>query len=94
MDIKRSGSQPSSKGPAEYFTGTMRIAALFQAIAPARAYRRHDQQRRADASVATRAPQVDEWDWMFDVNIKGVLYGIVAALPHMKQQKAGHITTS
>jgi len=28
---------------------------------------------------------------MIDVNIKGVLYGIAAALPHMKQQKSGHI---
>jgi NADP-dependent 3-hydroxy acid dehydrogenase YdfG len=28
---------------------------------------------------------------MIDVNIKGVLYGIAAALPHIKQQKAGHI---
>jgi len=28
---------------------------------------------------------------MIDVNIKGVLYGIAAPLPHMKQQKAGHI---
>jgi NADP-dependent 3-hydroxy acid dehydrogenase YdfG len=35
--------------------------------------------------------KVDEWDQMIDVNIKGVLYGIAAALPHMKQQKAGHI---
>ena len=34
--------------------------------------------------------KVDEWDQMVDVNIKGVLYGIAAALPHMKQQKAGH----
>src|SRR6516164_7200916 len=34
--------------------------------------------------------QVDEWDRMIDVNIKGVLYGIAAALPYMKQQKAGH----
>src|SRR5664280_1154160 len=37
MDIKRSGSQPSSKGPADWFTGTVRIDALFQANAPARA---------------------------------------------------------
>jgi quercetin dioxygenase-like cupin family protein len=37
MDIKRNGSQPSSKGPAEYFTGTVRIDPLFQANAPARA---------------------------------------------------------
>jgi NADP-dependent 3-hydroxy acid dehydrogenase YdfG len=34
--------------------------------------------------------RVDEWDRMIDVNIKGVLYGIAAALPHMKQQKSGH----
>jgi quercetin dioxygenase-like cupin family protein len=37
MDIKRSGSQPSGKGPAEYFTGTVRIDRLFQANYPARA---------------------------------------------------------
>ena len=37
MDIKRSGSQPSRKGPAEYFTGTVRIDPLFQAADPARA---------------------------------------------------------
>ena len=35
--------------------------------------------------------KVDEWERMVDVNIKGVLYGIAAALPHMKRQKAGHI---
>lgn len=36
MDIKRSGSQPSGKGPADWFTGTVRIDPLFQASAPAR----------------------------------------------------------
>ena len=35
--------------------------------------------------------QVDEWDRMIDVNIKGVLYGIAAALPHMQRQQGGHI---
>lgn len=35
--------------------------------------------------------KVDEWDRMIDVNIKGVLYGIAAALPIMKQQMSGHI---
>jgi NADP-dependent 3-hydroxy acid dehydrogenase YdfG len=35
--------------------------------------------------------KVDEWDRMIDVNIKGVLYGIAAALPHIKAQKSGHI---
>ncbi len=37
MDIKRCGSQPSGKGPAENFTGTVRIDPLFQAPDPARA---------------------------------------------------------
>ncbi len=37
MDIKRSGSQPSAKGPADYFTGTVRIDPLFQVKDPARA---------------------------------------------------------
>ena len=35
--------------------------------------------------------KVDEWDRMIDVNIKGVLYGIAAVLPHMKARKSGHI---
>ncbi|MEH2462243.1 SDR family oxidoreductase [Nostoc sp.] len=34
---------------------------------------------------------IDEWERTIDVNIKGVLYGIAAVLPYMKQQKAGHI---
>ena len=37
MDIKRSGTQPSGKGPAESFTGTVRIDPLFQSPEPARA---------------------------------------------------------
>ena len=37
MDIKRSGSQPSSKGQAEYFTGSIRIDPLFEAKEPGRA---------------------------------------------------------
>ena len=36
MDIKRNGSQPSGKGPAEYFTGTVRVDPLFNPPAPAR----------------------------------------------------------
>ena len=36
MEIKRSGSQPSGKGSAEYFTGSVRIDPLFQAPYPAR----------------------------------------------------------
>jgi quercetin dioxygenase-like cupin family protein len=37
MEIKRSGTQPSTKGPADWFTGTVRIDPLFPATAPARA---------------------------------------------------------
>ena len=37
MEIKRNGSQPSTKGSAEYFTGAVRIDPLFEAPAPARA---------------------------------------------------------
>jgi len=36
MDIKRNGSQPSVKGPAEWFTGTVRIDPLFEAQEPSR----------------------------------------------------------
>ena len=47
-----------------------------------------------NAGVMPQAPlervKIDEWDRMIDVNIKGVLYGIAAALPTMKQQKSGH----
>ena len=35
--------------------------------------------------------KIADWDRMIDVNLKGVLYGIAAALPHMTAQKSGHI---
>lgn len=35
--------------------------------------------------------KVEDWSRTIDVNIKGVLYGIAAALPHMQRQKSGHI---
>jgi NADP-dependent 3-hydroxy acid dehydrogenase YdfG len=35
--------------------------------------------------------KIDEWDRTIDMNIKGVLYGVAAALRYMKQQKTGHI---
>ncbi len=37
MEIEKVGSQPSSRGPADWFTGTVRIDPLFQAHDPARA---------------------------------------------------------
>jgi quercetin dioxygenase-like cupin family protein len=36
MEVKRSGAQPSGKGPADYFTGTVRIDPLFEAADPGR----------------------------------------------------------
>lgn len=35
--------------------------------------------------------RTDDWDNMIDVNLKGVLYGIAAALPHMTAQRSGQI---
>ena len=34
--------------------------------------------------------RIDEWDRTIDVNLKGMLYGIAAALPYMQRQKSGH----
>jgi NADP-dependent 3-hydroxy acid dehydrogenase YdfG len=35
--------------------------------------------------------KIEDWDRMIDVNLKGVLYGVAAALPHMKAQRSGQI---
>jgi NADP-dependent 3-hydroxy acid dehydrogenase YdfG len=37
---------------------------------------------------------VKEWDQMIDVNLKGVVYGVAAVLPHMKAKKSGQIITT
>ncbi len=48
-----------------------------------------------NAGIMPQAPleklQVSEGDQQIDVNIKGVLYGIAAVLPHMQERKSGHI---
>src|SRR3954452_24864437 len=48
-----------------------------------------------NAGVMPHSPlerrRIDDWNRTIDINIKGVLYGIAAALPHMQRQKAGHI---
>jgi NADP-dependent 3-hydroxy acid dehydrogenase YdfG len=48
-----------------------------------------------DAGIMPLAPiealKVEEWDRQIDVNIKGLLYGVAAALPQMQKQKSGHI---
>ena len=42
------------------------------------------------AIAPLNAFKVDEWDRMIDINIKGVLYGIAAALPEFQKQNSGH----
>jgi NADP-dependent 3-hydroxy acid dehydrogenase YdfG len=48
-----------------------------------------------NAGLMPHAPlerlKIEDWDRTIDVNIKGVLYGIAAALPYMQRQKSGHI---
>jgi NADP-dependent 3-hydroxy acid dehydrogenase YdfG len=48
-----------------------------------------------NAGVMPHSPlerrKIDDWNRTIDINIKGVLYGIAAALPHMQRQNAGHI---
>ena len=36
---------------------------------------------------------VDEWDRMVDVNVRGLLHGVAAALPHFQRQRGGHFVT-
>jgi NADP-dependent 3-hydroxy acid dehydrogenase YdfG len=36
---------------------------------------------------------VDEWERMIDVNVRGLLHGIAAALPHFQRQGSGHFVT-
>jgi NADP-dependent 3-hydroxy acid dehydrogenase YdfG len=51
-----------------------------------------------NAGVARTAPladlDVDEWDAMIDVNLRGVLHGIAAALPVFRRQGRGHFVTT
>ncbi|MBM4793859.1 SDR family oxidoreductase [Streptomyces sioyaensis] len=51
-----------------------------------------------NAGVGTISPlddlRVEEWDHMIDVNVKGVLHGIAAALPVFRAQGTGHFVTT
>ncbi|MCX4636557.1 SDR family oxidoreductase [Streptomyces platensis] len=51
----------------------------------------------SNAGVGTISPiddlRVEEWDRMVDVNVKGVLHGIAAALPVFRAQGTGHFVT-
>ena len=54
MEIKRNGAQQSAKGPADYFTGNVRIDPLFEAPHPARA---------RGASVTFEPGARTAWHW-------------------------------
>lgn len=83
-------------GEAIYRVTDVTDRAQFQALADAakEAYGRIDVLVN-NAGLMPLSPldqlKVDEWDQMIDVNIKGVLYGIAAVLPTMREQHAGHI---
>ncbi|GAA3847357.1 SDR family oxidoreductase [Amycolatopsis tucumanensis] len=52
----------------------------------------------SNAGIASLAPvadlEVDAWDAMIDVNVRGVLYGIAAAMPVFRAQERGHFVTT
>lgn len=83
-------------GEAIYRVTDVTDRAQFQALADAakEAYGRIDVLVN-NAGLMPLSPldqlKVDEWEQMIDVNIKGVLYGIAAVLPTMREQHAGHI---
>jgi hypothetical protein len=63
MEIKRIGSQPSNRGPADWFTGTVRIDPLFQANAGQRlnAASLFSIRRRHMAHTSTRRSWAKRW---------------------------------
>ncbi|MEX1222356.1 MAG: SDR family oxidoreductase [Idiomarina sp.] len=89
-DIKQSGGEAIYK--------TVDVTKRDQVEALAKAAR--DEFGRIDvlvnnAGLMPLAPldelKVDEWDQMIDVNIKGVMYGVGAVLPTMREQHSGHV---
>src|SRR6266567_9499516 len=58
MDVKRSGSQPPAKGPAEYFKGTVRVDPLFDAPDPVRTARAQRRSKELIYASCHRQPPV------------------------------------
>ena len=54
MQIRRAGSQPSVKGPADYFSGTVRVDPMFPATAPSRVNASHVTFEPGAARIGTR----------------------------------------
>jgi len=89
-EITRAGGKASAR--ATDVTDPAHVQALVDAAV--------EQYGRVDvmlnnAGVMPHSPlerrKLDDWNRTIDINIKGVLYGIAAVLPHMQRQKAGHI---
>jgi NADP-dependent 3-hydroxy acid dehydrogenase YdfG len=89
-DIEKAG------GKAAYQVTNVADCAQMQALAEAalKTYGRIDVLVN-NAGLMPLSPldqlKIEEWDRMIDVNLKGVLYGIAAVLPTMRQQKSGHV---
>jgi NADP-dependent 3-hydroxy acid dehydrogenase YdfG len=88
-EIRQGGGQASAR--ATDVTNAAEVRALVDGAV--------EQYGRVDviinnAGVMPHSPldrrKIDDWNRTIDVNIKGVLYGIAAALPHMQRQKSGH----
>jgi hypothetical protein len=61
MEIKRSGSQPSRKGPAEYFTGDVRVDPLFEVPDPGRVLGGEPKEEIRPGDVIWRPPGKKHW---------------------------------
>ncbi|SHE74065.1 hypothetical protein SAMN04487965_0549 [Microbulbifer donghaiensis] len=92
---KIAGEIRTAGGEAEYLKTDVTVPSEVQALVDkaVSAYGRLDVIIN-NAGLMAIAPiselKVDEWDRMIDINIKGVLYGVAAALPVFQQQKSGH----
>ncbi len=85
----------ASGGQALAVTTDVTIAEQVQALVDAtvKEYGRIDVMLN-NAGLMPHSPlerlKLDDWNNMIDVNLRGVLHGIAAALPYMKEQKSGH----
>jgi len=91
-DIRRAGvRRPPGPWTSRSPRRSRRSSRCGRAIRP---HRRRRQQRRPHGVRSLAKALIDEWDRMIDINLKGVLYGIAAALPIFERQHSGISSTS